>query len=248
MNYSSSSSNSISDLYTVIAFDPGGTTGWAVFSIHPDAIGPLPYARWLWGKFTGMPPSGLSLETRAALRAEWNAERADSCLYKILDNVVFWSAGQYVGEEDDQVDEMISLVEAWPDESAVVTEQFTLRQFRMDEALLSPVRINAAFRHALRGTGMGKRRGRGPGRRYVQQQPALAMTTITDERLKQSGYYNPTAGKPHARDAVRHALTFLRREKAARARGKSIEVPVLSLAMPAATLQQYMDVTTLGPR
>ena len=30
------------EAYQVLALDPGGTTGWALFQVHPDAMGPDP--------------------------------------------------------------------------------------------------------------------------------------------------------------------------------------------------------------
>jgi hypothetical protein len=43
--------------------------------------------------------------------------------------------------------------------------------------------------------------------------PALAKTTMTDERLRDLGLYEQTVGKEHGRDALRHALTFWKRVK-----------------------------------
>ncbi len=163
-------------LETVLAVDPGGTTGWAVFAFDPKVF--------------------VQPET------------------KILENIAFWSCGQFSGRENDQVDGLIGIAEAWPDASVVV-EDFLLRQFNMGRELLAPVRITAAFSYALRSTGTeGSRRGRGEGRKFYLQQPALAKSTITDARLRASGFYSPTIGTEHARDAVRHALTYARRKKA----------------------------------
>jgi len=158
----------------VIAFDPGGVTGWAVMRIHP-----------------------LSLTEPGS--------------YSILDNIEFLQLGQIVGGEREQVDAMLGLYEQWPG-AATVIEDFILRQFRMDRALLSPVRLTAAFRYAV---------GEGPAARSFVQQPSLAMTTMTDERLHALGYYERTVGKQHARDALRHLFTFgmrLRKDSALLAR------------------------------
>lgn len=146
--------------FYVLAFDPGGTTGWAVFGVWPDAM----------------------------------ADPAQ----KLLDNLAFWSAGQFTGEEDEQVDQMISLVEAWPEEADIAVEDFILRQFTMARDLLAPVRVTAAFKYALR------------PRTFTRQQPSLAMRSVTDERLKAWGFWAPLKGQEHARDAVKHAVTRLR--------------------------------------
>jgi hypothetical protein len=170
-------------IYSTVWFDPGLTTGWAVFGVYSEAM--------------------------------------QDEEYKILENVAFWSAGQYGlhgagGQREDEIaDSMTALAEAWPD-ADVGCEDFILRQFRMDRTLLAPVRITARFEQQLRSTGSGaEHRGRGPGRVSLLQQPSMAMTTVTDERLKAWGYWNPLIAQPHARDAVRHAITWLRRRKAA---------------------------------
>ena len=146
------------DGYQVIAIDPGGTTGWALFQVHPEAMGGDP-------------------ELRA------------------LDNVEFWTAGQFYGKQDDQIDEILELVHSWPN-ARLVTEDFILRQLN---AVLSPVEINAILRREVRP-------------RYWVKQPAnLALTTVTDDRQKAWGFWVP--GQEHARDAVKHAITFLKRRK-----------------------------------
>lgn len=163
-------------LFSTMWFDPGGTTGWCVAAIYPEAM--------------------------------------QSNDYKILDNIAFWSCGEFTGREDEQVDAMLGLVEAWSDNCVIGLEDFVLRVFRQDRDLLAPVRITAAFEYGLRGTGNGKKRGRSQGRVAIRQQPSLAMSTMTDDRLKSAGLYHPTLGKEHARDAVRHTFTYLRRHKA----------------------------------
>jgi hypothetical protein len=160
---------------TVISFDPGGVTGWAVSSVHPVAVRKAKYA--------------------------------------IMDNVSHFACGQFVGTEFDQVDAMLELCKRWPG-AAVVTEKFILLNPSSSEMLLSPVRLNAAMRYAL-----------GRNRRVHNQMPALAKTTITDARLKDMGYYERTIGMEHARDAVRHNLTFWRRIKT--------QYPLRKLVFPA---------------
>lgn len=165
-------------LDTVLAVDPGGTTGWALFGFDPKVF---------------VEGSDVRLLAPGSVR--------------------FWTAGELTGPENGQVDALIGLLTAWPD-ATVVVEDFLLRQFSMDRSLLAPVRITAALSWAMRGTGTaGASRGRGPGRTFILQQPSLAMSTVTDVRMKASGFWLPASG-PHARDAVRHALTYARRRKA----------------------------------
>lgn len=159
---------------TVLAVDPGGVTGWALFCFDPKAM-------------------------------------VDDEV-KLLSSIGFWACGEYAGDECSQVDRLESLARAWPN-ADVVVEDFILRQFRMDRTLLAPVRITAAFKQVLRATAELTDAST-PNRSFYLQQPNLAMSTVTDDRLKRSGFYAATAGKPHARDAVRHALTFARRKKA----------------------------------
>lgn len=119
---------------------------------------------------------------------------------KILSNIVWWSAGEFDGKYDSQADEMLLLVDAWPD-ARVVVEGFTLRKFSRDEELLSPVEIRAKLEYGLHLR----------NRTMITQQPSLAKTTISDDRLKALGFW--TGLSPHARDAIRHNITWLRRAK-----------------------------------
>jgi len=150
------------DQYICVALDPGGTTGWCVLGVHPDAIG------------SGDP--GI----------------------KILDNIEFWVAGQFAGPEWDQCDEIIELLNAWPS-ARIVSEMFVLRSAVKSGDVTVLDRMNAVVGHAIR------------PRYMVLQQPSLAMSTITDERQKDMGLWIP--GQEHARDATKHALTFLKRQR-----------------------------------
>jgi len=151
-------------MFQVVSFDPGGTTGWAVFEVHDVAM--------------------------------WSAD------YPITANVSWWAAGEYGGRLDDQADQMVELCSHW-ETAEVVSERFTLRKFLPEPSVLDPVRLNAKLQYAIR------------PRRVWPQDPSLAMTTVTDDRLRDMGYYSHEylVGKPHARDAVRHALTWMRRRK-----------------------------------
>jgi hypothetical protein len=144
--------------YQVLSFDPGGTTGWALFAVHPDAMAGDPEI-------------------------------------PIFPNILWWTAGQFTGLQPDQIDECVGLVEAYPS-ARLVTEDFKVRQLN---ALLDPAEINAVLRWAVR------------PRYFVKQNSALAMGAVTDDRLKSWGFWLP--GQEHARDAIRHNITFLKRAK-----------------------------------
>lgn len=89
----------------------------------------------------------------------------------------------------------------------VVIEDFVLRKFSKDRDLLAPVRITARIEQVietLRDCAPEK-----PKLPVFKQQPSLAMGVCTDVRMRRWGLWTP--GAPHANDALRHAVTFLRR-------------------------------------
>ena len=120
-----------------------------------------------------------------------------------LKHIIGHSAnGEIVGSEQKQNDELLDLIDAW-ETSAVVGEDFIIRQFNQADHFLSPVRINAVVANHLYSRRADQRRT------LFLQQPALAKSTITDHTLREFKMYHQSS--PHARDATRHALTFLRR-------------------------------------
>lgn len=145
---------------TVVAFDPGGTTGWCVMCVDGHAFD----------------------------QPELNLEK----------RLLHWAAGQIVGDFDSQLDEIISLTEFW-DFAAIVTESFQLRKFTRGAELLVPVEVNAVLSYFCRSV----------SRELFKQSPSLGKSTMTDERLREAKLWTP--GSDHARDATRHAMTFLRR-------------------------------------
>lgn len=156
----------------IVAFDPGGTTGWSVMTVHPEAL-----------------------------------SAAD---VKVLENIEHWAHGQFTGDEDKIAQQMLETIECWPD-CVVVVEDYILRHQRKDKDSLSPIRITAKLEFGLKfWPGLGGQRN---ATKVFKQQPALAKTTCTDARLKEWGMYQREGGEEHARDADRHALTFLRRAK-----------------------------------
>jgi hypothetical protein len=150
---------------TVVAFDPGGVTGWAVFSVHPESL-------------------------------------LDPTL-KVMHNITHFACGQFIGSEFAQVDEMLQLSADWPGGSFVV-EDFILQKFDSSRELLSPVRLTAAYRY-----NMSRQQGV-----IVKVQPrSLAFTTFDDARLRAMGFWEQTTGQVHARDSIKHGLTWLKRLK-----------------------------------
>lgn len=125
---------------------------------------------------------------------------------KILEAVEFWSAGELTGPEDRQAAALAALAIQWG-VNAFILEDFILRKMAGGRDLLAPVRVTARIEQALYGSGIV----------VIKQQPSLAMTTMTDGRLKEQGLWRP--GEPHANDATRHVWTWLRRKKALLANG-----------------------------
>jgi len=137
---------------------------------------------------------------------------------KILDSIFHWAQGEVVGPEHDQADEIAELICAWPG-CVVGIESFALRQYRKDADLLSPVRLGAQISWAASrggGAGVAAEVGRAP---VVWQTPETAMSTATDDRLKEWGLYVREGGLGHARDATRHNITWYRKCKEGVQRG-----------------------------
>lgn len=165
------------DEFTVIAIDPGGTTGWAKMSMDRNVL----------------------LDSKADLSArniDWTKGQVDcgSRRGELQDNGI--STGEFLGVQD-----ITRLLRENPT-AAVVIEDFTLRQFRQDRDLLSPVRITAAIGYSLWLD----------GREYFTQTPADAKRVCTDTALRQWGLYDGD-NMVHARDATRHAVLMLRKIK-----------------------------------
>lgn len=153
---------------SVVAFDPGGTTGWATL---------------------------------------WFPERNLYHGTNLLDGLEF-DCGQFGGPERSQSAEIAIMLSEYS--GPVIIEDFVLRQFRKDSDLLSPVRMIARIENTIEW--MERAEPRRDKCIVFKQQPALAKSTATDARMRDWGLWTP--GKPHANDAVRHAITFLRRAKA----------------------------------
>ena len=113
---------------TVIAFDPGGTTGWSLITVHPESL------------------------VNPAVGVLDNMERFQHGQVDCGANKGDWGTSGYSGisisGEAAGVNDCVQLCRAWPG-AAVVIESFNLRQFRKDQDLLSPVRITAALSQSL---------------------------------------------------------------------------------------------------
>jgi hypothetical protein len=161
----------------LIWIDPGGTTGWAAFSVHPHAL--------------------------------WRPE------FSILSNVTHYASGDWRGPETLQAYEVVKLLRQWPD-AAFGIEDFILGMMTQDRSLLSPVRVTAMVEYALS-------REQGKQRKIFKQGAAEVMGTVTDNRMRQWGFFgDEPRHREHARDARKHCLYFLRRASENTPRGLAL--------------------------
>ena len=182
----SSVQRDLPDLATVVALDPGGTTGWSIFCVDPVGIST---------KEEHLKEKVLNCVTK------WEHGQVDCGSTKgnlgTSQHNGISTDGEFAG-----VNELVGLVRAWPG-AAIVIEDFILdpARFNTGRDLLSPVRITSSIGYLL----WLQRR------EYFVQTAALGKHTVGIEQLKRWGYYSSTGGLNHARDADRHALAFLRR-------------------------------------
>jgi hypothetical protein len=128
-----------------------------------------------------------------------------------------FDCGQVDGLENAQTSQLMQIMyDLRFDGGPLIIEDFVLRKFTKDADLLAPVRITARLEYAVEVgcwmvDGIPTRAGTFRQFKIRKQQPSLAMSTVTDDRLREWGLWE--VGQPHARDALRHAVTFLRRAK-----------------------------------
>lgn len=174
-------------LANVIAFDPGGTTGYCVMGVQPEALTAtdslhenlkhIEYGQIDCGTKHGQTGAGMN--------------RGHDGLNM---------PGEYAG-----IVQMMNLREDFK-ESPIVIEDFVLDVHKANRGrdLLTPVRIISGFSMLLQYSF-----GSEQLERIFIQNRSLAKTTCTDERLRNWGLYDSSSGA-HSRDATRHALYFLR--------------------------------------
>lgn len=214
---------------TVLAIDPGETTGISVVSVDVRWIRGLGSATWEGlGKAVrakvayqiGRQPKRFDVDKDRSTKLDDvdqvvmpilagqplehdDGMRSSQRFYSILNGEHDAGGGDlrtHEANEISQIRQIAGLLENYPN-AAVVIEGFTLRGINSDPTYLSPDRLRLAItaNEILHGSS---------GRVPFQQQPSYAKSTATDDRLKRSGLYY--AGMPHATDASRHAATFLR--------------------------------------
>lgn len=176
------------ELAIVVAFDPGGTTGFCVLGVAPDAL----------------VTNGTPLE-QSLLHAEYGEI---DCGTRHGQTGVGMARGHDGLNLPGEIDGIVRMINIWEeyDSPAVVLEDFVLDVHKANRGrdLLTPVRIIAGFTTLMHYSfGIGVLDGL-----FIQNR-SLAKTTCTDERLMTWNLYDRNSG-PHARDALRHAFYFLR--------------------------------------
>ncbi|AXH49791.1 RuvC-like resolvase [Gordonia phage Pleakley] len=179
---------------SVVAFDPGGTTGWSIMRLDIERLfdkKTRPHemiTQWWHGEIDCGAMSGNAGSSALAQG------------YDLGESETGEAAGVFLCER------LIHLGGGIP-RSAVVIEDFILRTQTQARDALSPVRITAALQQLL---------WEGKDVTTYKQQPSEAKTTCTDDRLKQWGFWTP--GSRHARDADRHAILFVRKTREQRSK------------------------------
>ncbi|QHB37491.1 RuvC-like resolvase [Mycobacterium phage Onyinye] len=116
------------DSATVIALDPGGTTGWSLISVHPEAL-TTPDASIL---------DNIFVHQHGQVDCGSHRGNLGTSLHSGIS-----TDGEFSGVYD-----LAKFIHSWPC-AAVVIEDFVLRTQRMDRDLLSPVRVTSAVGYSL---------------------------------------------------------------------------------------------------
>lgn len=183
----------MTDLATVLAFDPGGTTGWCAMGVKPEVLnGANNSADTLQSNLEVFKYGQIDCGTKHGETGE-GMNRGHGALNLPGENYgVFKMTELAIGEYYD---------------SAIVIEDFILQRSESSRELLSPVRITSSFSFCIWEFSETSESNRFD--RMFLQNRSPVKTTCTDERLKRWKLYDRSSG-PHARDATRHAFYFLR--------------------------------------
>jgi hypothetical protein len=221
------------------SIDPGVDTGWSALKVPVGLLGSLGVARTLvrcrhlHGTIGRSGPS-----SGGAAGGAWSAtdsQHVTDILQQARDVYTEWmpqwvdcakceATGEvYYGRKKDDIKIECPVCEGSGGEWDVdepndyrfvfVMEGFDLRMVSMDPALLAPVRVASIFMDRLvmnEGGGMTSSVFDDRLPPTLFQKVADAKGTITNDRMKRWGMYDPSSGE-HARDADRHGILFLRK-------------------------------------
>ena len=124
--------------------------------------------------------------------------------------ITSWSTGEVRGDEDRQALELASLARQiqgldYKNGTAIICEDFDFGSPLSNKELYSPVRIAAKLQllHHMH---------KMDDATFSLQSRTMAKSHATDARLRAWGFWVPNS-EDHERDAVRHALTILKRAR-----------------------------------
>lgn len=185
-------------LAVVVAFDPGGTTGWCALGVQPEA---------LWGNGEWESQQNTAPLWANVCHAEYGQIDCDPPGMGLA-QMHNGHPGLSLSGEITGVKQMVNLASVIFPKAAVVLEDFIVdfKQITSERSALSPVRLISAFSYGISENDIDD--GSSLSRIHIQNR-SLAKTTCTDTRLRHWGLHDSGGGK-HARDATRHAYYFLR--------------------------------------
>lgn len=172
----------------VLALDPGVTTGWCLIEPRLD---------WLTKNVVTLDREGM----------HWGQVDCGARQGELVDNDL-GDALQGIGNgmnpdgESRGVARLLRLIDENPT-VAIVVEDFIVdfKQITKARDALSPVRVTAKLEQALWDRGL----------HIHLQERSNPKVSMNNDRLRELGLLSDTAGQPHARDAMRHAMYFIRR-------------------------------------
>lgn len=218
---------------TVVGVDPGGTTGICVVTVDKTWLRGAGAPTWeglgaavkvKTAYQIGREPKAFDVDNERATKLDVSSLN-DRLLPVLAEQPLFDSDGMRSterfeaildgkgpagggdlllldAEEVIQVRQISGLLDNYAS-AAVVFEDYLLRTEVRGREILAPDRLRSSCQH--------EEILHGEGRIFFLQQPSMAKVTATDDRLKRADLY--FRGMPHATDAARHVMTFLRRAR-----------------------------------
>lgn len=189
--------------WSVFTVDPGETTGWAWACVGRSELGRLGMVEALSAAVRHV--SGVQLSDRRFACGQIKGD---------------YSIGRFFEAEHSMAEDLhIEMVlrtgmtnrvsgGAVPRLSALVYEDFTLRERTKDRNLLSPIRVTAHSQSVL----FNRWQIHSSSLPEIVLQSSSDKSVIRDDQLERWGLWQ--RGKPHANDAIRHLCLYLRKLEA----------------------------------